>query len=245
MSSTSSPVRVGLIGCGEIAQVVHIPTLNLLSTFFTITYLCDVSPAALKSCQGRALGTPKTTGDPVELCSSPEVDVVFVLNSNEYHADRAILALQNDKFVFLEKPVALNQRDLNRVRDVETASKGQVMVGYMRRYAPAFAQFREEIGDRNDILFARVRGKMWIRCDWVLFTHTMKISSDPTSRSLASRAHSLSDLRTFRPSRSRIRRLDSRIRLHRHSLSVGSSLLTSWRSSGRSCPGWEHMICRQ
>ncbi|CAG8879357.1 unnamed protein product [Penicillium salamii] len=138
MSSTSSPVRVGLIGCGEIAQVVHIPTLNLLSTFFTITYLCDVSPAALKSCQGRALGTPKTTGDP-------------------YHADRAILALQNDKFVFLEKPVALNQRDLNRVRDVETASKGQVMVGYMRRYAPAFAQFREEIGDRNDILFARVR----------------------------------------------------------------------------------------
>ncbi|KAH7112928.1 hypothetical protein B0J11DRAFT_183741 [Dendryphion nanum] len=158
MAGNNRILNVGLIGCGEIAQVVHIPTLGFLSDRFQITYLCDVSADALNHCHGKIAGKPPlTTTDPAELCASPTVDVVFVINSDEYHADHAILALQNDKHVFIEKPAALNRQDLQRMKDAEVTSKGKAMVGYMRRYATAFERAVEEVGGLDNILYARVR----------------------------------------------------------------------------------------
>jgi Oxidoreductase family, NAD-binding Rossmann fold len=159
-SSGSTPkVRVGLIGCGQVAQVVHIPTLGFLSDYFRITYLCDVSTGALEHCQAKIPGSrvPKITKNATELCSSDDVDVVFVLSSDEYHAEQAILALQHDKYVFVEKPAALNLRDIDRIQQAEKSSKGKLMVGYMRRYASAFETAIKEIGGIDKILYARVR----------------------------------------------------------------------------------------
>ena len=72
-------VRVGLIGRGMVAQVIHIPTLGHLSDKFQITYLCDVSSEALKHCQKKVIGgvLPQITQDPIILVSSAEVDIVF------------------------------------------------------------------------------------------------------------------------------------------------------------------------
>ncbi|ETS87741.1 hypothetical protein PFICI_01569 [Pestalotiopsis fici W106-1] len=159
MASTQKLVRVGLIGCGEIAQVVHIPTLGFLSDYFRITYLCDASASALDHCKSRVMGgvTPSTTTTPAELCASADVDVVLVASSDAHHAEHAVLALQHHKHVFLEKPAALNVRDLHRIRDAEAGSRGKVMVGYMRRYAAAFQKAVELIGGMDKILYARVR----------------------------------------------------------------------------------------
>ncbi|OGE56475.1 hypothetical protein PENARI_c003G10091 [Penicillium arizonense] len=155
----SRKVRVGLIGCGEIAQVVHIPTLNFLSDLFQITYLCDVSRTSLEHCKSKVIGQkePATTTNPEELCASPEVEVVFVINSDEYHALHGILALKYNKHVFIEKPMSLNDRDADAIIAAEKASEGCVMVGYMRRYAPAFQDAIREIGGMEKILYARVR----------------------------------------------------------------------------------------
>lgn len=63
---------IGVIGCGEISQVAHIPNVNYLSYKVQTTYLCDISKQALAHCARKAQGcTPKTTTDPPELCSSP------------------------------------------------------------------------------------------------------------------------------------------------------------------------------
>ncbi|PYH84783.1 NAD binding Rossmann fold oxidoreductase [Aspergillus uvarum CBS 121591] len=97
------------------------------------------------------------TTNPQDLCASPSVDVVFVINSDEYHADHAILALEHNKFVFVEKPLALNIRDIDRIKAAERASQGKLMVGYMRRHAAAFVDGVKEIGGMGEILFARVR----------------------------------------------------------------------------------------
>ncbi|KAJ1709744.1 NAD binding Rossmann fold oxidoreductase [Aspergillus flavus] len=151
-------LRVGLIGCGEVAQVVHIPTLGFLSDCFQITYLCDVSTQALEHCKAKIAGDMASiTTEPRTLCASPDVDVVFVINSDEYHADHAILALENNKFVFVEKPLALNIRDIERIKSAERNSNGKVMVGYMRRHAAAFVDGVKEIGGMDQVLYARVR----------------------------------------------------------------------------------------
>lgn len=153
-------VKVGLIGCGEVAQTVHIPTLGFLNDRFLITYLCDVSLQALDFCARRVVGPPPaTTRDAATLCASSDVDVVFVINSSEYHAEHAVIALSHGKHVFLEKPAALSLRDLHSIIEAEAASAGTVMVGYMRRYAGPFVEAVKEVGGLDKILYARVRGK--------------------------------------------------------------------------------------
>ncbi|CAK7202808.1 hypothetical protein SEUCBS139899_005535 [Sporothrix eucalyptigena] len=158
---TTSPRRilnVGIIGCGEVAQVVHIPTLSYMSNWFRITYLCDISAQALKHCADKVPNhAPRTTRDPAELCASKDVDVVLVVNSDEYHAAHAILALQHDRYVLVEKPLALTKRDIAAIMEAERTSKGRVMVGYMRRYAAPFEDAVKEIGGLDNILYARVR----------------------------------------------------------------------------------------
>ena len=82
---------------------------------------------------------------------------MFVINSTGYHAPHAVLALENNKVAFIEKPMAMSDRDAALILDAERKSKGTVMVGYMRRYATAFLDAVEEIGGMDKITYARVR----------------------------------------------------------------------------------------
>jgi predicted dehydrogenase len=152
-------IRIGLIGCGEIAQVVHIPTLLYMRKWFSITYLCDRSAGALELCSQKLFGSAKTTTDAEELCASELCDAVLICNSDEYHAAHALLALKYNKNVLVEKPLALTKRDINEIIDAEKTSKGKVMVGQMRRYAAPFHDAVKEIGGIDKILYARVRGE--------------------------------------------------------------------------------------
>ena len=155
----SKLVNVGILGLGEVAQIVHIPTLNYMSDFYRITYICDVSEKSLEHSRQKVnhFSSPKTTTSAEEVCSSKDVDVVSILSSTEFHAQHAVLALKNDKIAFIEKPMALNERDVKLIIDAEKQSKGTVMVGYMRRYAIAFIDAVKEIGDMDQIRYASVR----------------------------------------------------------------------------------------
>ncbi|KAG4255230.1 hypothetical protein FPRO04_03763 [Fusarium proliferatum] len=159
MSSTSDRIlRVGIIGCGEISQVAHIPNINFLSHKFQTTYLCDISKQALAHCTTRVQGgTPKTTTNAEELCSSPDVDVVLIANADAYHVEHGILALKNYKYCLIEKPAATCFRDIDRLIEAEKTSKGKVFVGTMRRYATAFIDAVAEVGGMQKIQYARVR----------------------------------------------------------------------------------------
>ncbi|KAL4930855.1 Gfo/Idh/MocA family protein [Aspergillus undulatus] len=151
-------VRVGVIGCGEIAQVSHIPTFNFLSDYFQVTCLCDISTSALEHCRRKVAGSsPKITKSAEELCSSPEVDAVLVCNASAYHTEHALLALKNDKSALVEKPLTSSYKDIERLQAAEKASNGSLMVGYMRRYAPGFLDAIAEIGGISQVLYARVR----------------------------------------------------------------------------------------
>ena len=132
--------------------------LNNLSSYFLITYLCDASPLALSHCSKKIAGsTPKTTTDPLELISSPLVDVILICNANAYHAAHCILALQHNKSVLCEKPLALNYRDIDAIIATEAHSTARVFVGYQRRYARALLDAIEEVGGMSKIQYARIR----------------------------------------------------------------------------------------
>ncbi|CAK7238448.1 hypothetical protein SEUCBS140593_010698 [Sporothrix eucalyptigena] len=163
-TSPSRVVRVGIIGCGEIAQVVHIPTLNLLAHKFRVTYLCDVAAGALETCADRVvLGPdgkrPATTTSAEELCASADVDAVLIANADAYHVEHGLLALAQNKHVLIEKPAALCFRDIDRLIAAEKQALNgtRVFVGTMRRYATAFEDAVKEVGGFDRVHYARVR----------------------------------------------------------------------------------------
>lgn len=143
-----------------ITQVTHVPTLNALSHLFQITYLYDVSEEAMKYSQLKVSGAtkPETTRDLNELINSPDVDVVLLATNHAFHASQGVQALQANKHVFIEKPIALTLQDTDRIIAADKAAGGsKVFIGYMRRYAAAFVDAVKEVGSIEQIRYARVR----------------------------------------------------------------------------------------
>lgn len=163
IKSSERIVRVGIIGCGEVAQVSHIPILNFLRHKYRITYLCDISQDALSHCSQMIVsgdptgGSVTRTTNAKDLCASEIVDAVLICNADEYHVEHGILALKHNKWCLIEKPLALCFSDLDALIEAEKASKGRVFVGTMRRFAPAFLEAVQEVGGMDRILYARVR----------------------------------------------------------------------------------------
>lgn len=121
----------------------------------------------MEHCSKKVAGgtPPKTTSSPEELIASPDVDVVVICNVNAFHPAQAILALQHNKYVFVEKPLALTYRELDAIIAAEKTSEARVFVGYQRRYAEAFLDALEEVGSMDKVEYIRVRG-MWHVANW-------------------------------------------------------------------------------
>lgn len=153
-----SRLRVGVIGLGEVAQIIHLPILQSLANRFTLTAICDISPALLGE-MGNRYGVPEDARhlDFHDLAARDDLDVVFVLNSDEYHADCAIAAMRAGKHVLVEKPMCLTLAEADTMIRERDAAGVQLLVGYMRRYAPAFVTAVERVRAMDRINYVRVR----------------------------------------------------------------------------------------
>lgn len=151
-------IRVGIIGLGEVAQIIHLPILQALDDRYQVTAICDISPTLLAA-MGDRYHIPESArhADFRDLVARDDVDLVFVLNSNEYHAECAIAACEAGKHVLIEKPIALTMVDAEAIAAARDAAGVQVMVGYMRRFAPAFVEAVDEVRKLDRIRYVRVR----------------------------------------------------------------------------------------
>ncbi|PIG87047.1 putative myo inositol dehydrogenase [Aspergillus arachidicola] len=101
---------------------------------------------------------PKTTRSIEELCNAPEVELVLIVNNHALHASAAVLALQANKYVFIENPIALTLQDTDRIIAADKAAGGaKIFIGYMRRYAAALIDAVNEVASIGQIRYARVR----------------------------------------------------------------------------------------
>ena len=147
---------VGVIGLGEVAQVVHLPVLAALSDRFRIGAVCDLSPGLLRLIGDRYPAAARCD-DPIALTRQPDLDAVLVLNSDEYHADCVIAAARHGKHVLVEKPMCLTPAEAEAIVRARDEAGVRVMVAYMRRFAPAFVQAVAEVRRLGKINYARVR----------------------------------------------------------------------------------------
>lgn len=150
-----NPLRVGIVGCGEAAQILHLPSLHQLPEKFTVTALCDVSQTVLDGV-GDHWGVARRYLDYQELVAQADVDVVLVANPNAYHADVTLAAIYAGKHALVEKPMCMTFREADAIIAARQSADVIVQVGYMRRYAPAFVRACQLVKEMSSVRLARV-----------------------------------------------------------------------------------------
>jgi predicted dehydrogenase len=149
-------IRVGIVGCGEVTQIMHWPSLFQLADRFEVTALCDVSAPVLAEL-GRLWNIGSLAINHRELVTRQNVDAVLIANPNAFHAEVVLDAIAAGKHVLVEKPMCVTRREADQIISAQKTSNVVVQVGYMRRYAPAFLEACEVVRKMGEIKFARVR----------------------------------------------------------------------------------------
>ncbi len=149
----SDRARVGVIGCGLIAQVMHLPYLAELPDRFDVVAVCDLREDVAAGCAGR-FRVPRVLSRWEELLDEP-LDAVLIATSGD-HAPIAIEAARAGMHVFVEKPMALSSSDGERIVEAARQAGVQLMVGTMKRYDPAYERLAELLPAVSDIRLIRV-----------------------------------------------------------------------------------------
>jgi predicted dehydrogenase len=146
-------LRIGVIGCGLIAQVMHLHYLRELADKFEITALCDVSEELVRACADD-YGVPRTFARWQDLLAAP-VDAVLVLTSGS-HAPIAIAAAEAGKHLLIEKPMCFSVAEGRAMIEAARRAGVTLMVGYNKRYDPAYQRLGEEIRSLSDLRLLQV-----------------------------------------------------------------------------------------
>ncbi|GAA5957229.1 hypothetical protein JCM3765_000398 [Sporobolomyces pararoseus] len=209
----SVPLRVAIAGCGEVAQVIHLPTLANLSHLYRVVALSDVSQNALSHCSSK-WGIEKCYSDYYKMIKDAEFDVVFILTADEYHTPYAVAAADAGNAVFIEKPMSLTHGNAKSIIEAQERNKVPIMIGYMRRYAEAFNVFKKMVKELKSIDYCRVRDIIGENDFFVSQSGTYSIktsdfppsanedrnsrSNEISSTAIPSRASSPRDVSTYR-----------------------------------------------
>jgi predicted dehydrogenase len=149
MPERGEPVRVGVVGGGLVAQVVHLPHLHDLAGAFAVAGLAEPDARRREWLAGRS-GIPLACAGHEELIARGELDALLVCSPNGTHAEVALAALDAGLHVLVEKPLCLTVADATRIVEARDRAGRVVQVGYMKRFDPAYealaADLRAERG---------------------------------------------------------------------------------------------------
>ncbi len=176
-------LRIGIVGLGRLGKR-HAEALAFRTRHCELVAAC--SPVAdERSYASAQLGIARVYEDFDTFLADPDMDAVVLVTPTSMHADQTIAALQAGKHVFVEKPLALNVADCERVLAVAQQRPTQVaMVGFVRRFDPSYLNAQAavaagEIGrpflvrsqtcDQNDpegffVRFAPTSGGIFMDC---------------------------------------------------------------------------------
>ena len=137
-------IRVGVIGCGSIAQHRHLPEYQV-NPNVELVAVCDIN-------QERALEVAEKYGvlsytSYEELLKSAEVDAVSVCTPNYLHAPITIAALEAGLHVLCEKPMATSKEEAEAMIGAAEKNGKKLMIGHNQRFVPSHQKARQLIAN--------------------------------------------------------------------------------------------------
>lgn len=146
-------IRIGVVGCGAIAQVHHLPNLTALDEQFEVAVVCDVSPRAAADA-ARRFHVPRHVTDWRDLLAA-DLDAVLLCHTDP-KTEAAIAVLQAGKHLFIEKPLCFSLQEIDAMTAAQEAAGTVAQAGYMKVYDPAFELAQQAVRDIDQIRFVQV-----------------------------------------------------------------------------------------
>ncbi|MFN0141759.1 MAG: bi-domain-containing oxidoreductase [Pyrinomonadaceae bacterium] len=163
----TSSVRVGMIGAGSYARKFILPNLKANGVEF-----CAIATASGLSASdiGKQYGFGSCMSGGDQVIVDAGANLIVIATRHDSHAPLASAALNAGKHVFVEKPLAMNDDELDSVLDAATNSSGRLMIGFNRRFSPSAKHAKEFFARRQSplsILYrinaGRIASDSWIQ----------------------------------------------------------------------------------
>lgn len=153
----SKKLKIAIVGCGGIAKGKHLPSLSKQEQIEIVAF-CDIITERAQEAAEK-YGTPeaKVYEDYRELLKDGAIDVVHVCTPNDSHAEISIAALEADKHVMCEKPMAKTTADARRMVEAAKRTGKKLTIGYNNRFR-ADSRYLKEVcqdGDLGEIYYAK------------------------------------------------------------------------------------------
>ncbi|MER2536749.1 MAG: bi-domain-containing oxidoreductase [Rhizobiaceae bacterium] len=144
----ASQARLGVIGAGNYATGVLIPAFANSSAKL-VAVASSAGVTGLHA--GKKFGFGRTTTDTSSIFDAPDINAVVIATRHDTHASMVCRALDAGKHVFVEKPLALTEAQIDeieaaRARALERGLSPIIMVGFNRRFAPHAVKMKELLG---------------------------------------------------------------------------------------------------
>jgi predicted dehydrogenase len=146
---TDDTITVAMLGAGAWADHAHIPGWQR-DPRSEIAVMCDVDREKAESYADK-FDIPEATDDWEDAVTRPDVDVVDVATPSSTHFELAMAALEADKHVLCEKPVAHDWKDTQRAADLAEQKGLKTKVGFTFRYSPGI-QYAKHLMDEEEFV---------------------------------------------------------------------------------------------
>jgi len=140
-------INVAIIGAGGFAKGMHLPNLLKLKNMYNIYAICDINSLNAMETAKKFRANVVTT-DYDDILKDKNIDMVMICTRHNLHAKYSVKALKAGKAVFCEKPMAINQIELDELVDTIKESRLPYMVGFNRRFSPFAKEIKRHIISR-------------------------------------------------------------------------------------------------
>ncbi len=147
---STQKVRIGIVGCGGIANGKHMPSLIRLPEVEMVAFCDIIEERATKAANQYGVDGALVFTDYRDLVALADLDIVHVLTPNHVHAPISIAALKAGKHVMCEKPMATSSREAQAMLDAARKSGKKLTIGYQGRQR-AEAQYLKELCDADEL----------------------------------------------------------------------------------------------
>ncbi len=151
-------LKIGIIGCGGIANQKHFPALQNNSDLNEIVAFCDIiQDRAIKAAEEFGADGAKVYTDYKELLADSEIEVVHICTPNVSHSQIAVDAFAAGKNVYCEKPMSHNSEEAEKMVEAWKKSGKQFTVGYQNRFRPEVQNLHAACaaGDLGEIYYGK------------------------------------------------------------------------------------------
>lgn len=143
---TSGKGVVGIIGAGNFTSAMILPCLK--KTPANLKFISS-SAGLSGTTLAKKYNIAQSTTNNALILQDQDVDLIMVTTRHNAHAKMVSDALMAGKHVFVEKPLALNEEELNQVLNAYKQSGKTISVGFNRRFAPLAIQMKRALGSGN------------------------------------------------------------------------------------------------